>query len=316
MPAEVDSYPFEEGEGSTITEERWKEMFKWMRTNGVLTREYELPDGADLYVSPDSGMSVQIETGEAIIEGAKWKHTGDPFSLSIPENLSGEDRIDLVVLRCDFAQDTMYYALVQGEPGTPPIEPLPEEGEVVFEIPLASVYVEVATEEIDASDITDKRIKSIQSGGGSTPATSPICYVYRDTTTDNLTNNSTTTIDFDTSKINPYEMWESVTNPERITISESGIYYMHAEVGFGGVGLANGCIEIQIVLNSTETLVRNRIIIVGDEEVYLNAQMYYELYEGDYIHLNAINDCGQTIDLLTNPSLQVVKIREQVGGGE
>ena len=160
MPYNLDYYPFEEGEGSTITELRWRNMFKWMMSNGVLTTENELPVDADLYVSPASGLSIQIVAGEAIIEGAKWMHTGDPYELPISENLSGEDRIDLVVLRCDFAENIMYYAVVEGEPAETPVAPTPQSGDVVFEIPLSTVYVEVSTEDIDAGDVTDERIKS------------------------------------------------------------------------------------------------------------------------------------------------------------
>lgn len=146
---------------------------------------------------------------------------------------------------------------------------------------------------------------------GTAASTSSYAYVYKNATTTGLTDASTTTITFDTAILNPSGLWENVTNPERITVDADAIYYLHARVGWVGVAMANGPVEIQIVLNGTTTIGRSRLIEVGTDTIYLNAQLYYDLAEDDYLELDVINDSGQTLSLTSGadgPSLQVLKL--------
>lgn len=176
MPSEFFFYPFDEGEGSTLTEDRWKWLFTWMRTVGVLTTEESLPEDADLFVAPANiGLAVQVYPGEAFIQGMYWRHAGDPWSLSIIDNEdedAGEDgyaRIDLVVLRCDFPNDIMEYVVIEGEPAEFPEPPEPIQNDTIWDLPLAQVYVEAEAAEIDPEDITDLREPSYQAWTGSSP---------------------------------------------------------------------------------------------------------------------------------------------------
>jgi hypothetical protein len=148
--------------------------------------------------------------------------------------------------------------------------------------------------------------------GANAPSDSPICFVYKNATTTGLTDGSTTTIDFDTSILNPNSMWNSMTNPSRITIGENGVYYVNALVGWVGVALANGPVGIQILVNGATTIGRSRILIVGADTLYLNASIFYSLSATDYLTLAVINNSGQTLSLTSStdgPKLQAVKIR-------
>jgi hypothetical protein len=182
---------------------------------------------------------------------------------------------------------------------------------VIWDLPLAEVYVADSATVINAMDITDVRVRSVQGESGSS-VNSPTCYVYRDATTTGLADSSTTTIDFDTEILNANAMWEGVTNPERITIGEDGIYDISLLVGWVGVALANGPVEAQVVLNGATIIGRNRILMVGTDTLYLNASFFYSLSATDYLELDVINNSGQTLSLTSGsdgPSLQAIKIR-------
>lgn len=170
MPAEFDYFPFEQGSGAFITEDRWKIMFTWMRTVGVLTTEETLPTDADLFVGPAMpGLSVEVFPGEAFIQGMFWSHTGDPAGLAITENVSGDPRIDLVVLRTDFSTDLIQYVVIEGEPAMSPVAPDPVQNSTVWDLPLAEVAVADGATEITSMDITDVRVASYQAQKGSSP---------------------------------------------------------------------------------------------------------------------------------------------------
>lgn len=170
MTADFDYFPFESGDGAFITEPRWKLMFTWMRTVGVLTLEDPLPTDADLFVGPTMpGLSVEVFPGEAFIQGMFWSHTGDPAGLSITGNTSGDPRIDLVVLRTDFVNDIIEYVVIEGDPDPSPVPPDPIQNDTVWDLPLAEVEVADGATEITSMDITDVRVPSYQAQKGSSP---------------------------------------------------------------------------------------------------------------------------------------------------
>jgi hypothetical protein len=78
------------------------------------------------------------------------------------------------------------------------------------------------------------------------------------------------------------------------------------------VALANGPVEIQILVNGSTTIGRSRILLVGADTLYLNSQLFYSLSATDYLTLNVINSSGQTLSLSSStngPSLQALKLR-------
>jgi len=360
--AEFNYYPYEAGEGSSITESRWFKAFRWMRTNGILSQPTSLPTDGGLYVEPSEdaiGAQIQINEGEPWIEGGYFEQTDGVYEMGLQFNESGDPRIDLIVLRLDKATNITSYQIMLGEPSPSPVPPIPIQHDTIWDLPLAEVYVEPLAEEIFPENITDVRVRSMQGDGGSVavtlntaggdetlvadsnappdlmlkgltagtnislssdadsvtisganaPSDSPICFVYKDSATTGLTNGSTTTIEFDTSILNPNSMWDSITDPERITIGEDGVYLITALAGWTGVALSNGSIELQILLNGSAILTRSRMLLVGDETLYLNAEVFYSLTTTDYLTLAVINNSGQTLNLESNPQLQAIKIR-------
>lgn len=360
--AEYTFFPFDEGDGSNLSEERWTLFFDWMRTVGVLSVDTTLDPDSELAVNPADpsvGTQIQVEDGKAFIQGFYFEQIEGPAVLDVPLNEGLDPRIDLVVLRLDKAEDDIQYVIIEGLNDAVPEPPEPIQNSTIWDLPLAQVYVASEATTITSGDITDVRVRSMQGDGGSVavtlssaggdetliadsnappdlvvkglnagtnislssdadsititganaPADAPICFVYKDSTTPGLTDGSTTTIEFDTAILNPDGMWDSMTNPSRITIDEDGVYLIMALAGWTGVDAANGPVELQILLNGSTTLTRSRMLLAGDDTLYLNAEVFYSLTATDYLTLAVINDSGQTLSLESSPQLQAIKIR-------
>jgi hypothetical protein len=172
--AEFDSFPFEEGEGSQLTEERWNEYFLWMRTTGVLSADTLLDPNSELAVNevPMSvATEVQVEEGSAFIEGFMYIQTDGPEVLPIIENNSGNPRIDLVVCRLDKTNNIISNFVIEGDADVNPVRPDPIQNSTIWDLPLAEVYVPDGATTIPQADITDVRVRSVQGDGGSASVT-------------------------------------------------------------------------------------------------------------------------------------------------
>lgn len=169
-----DYFPFESGDGAFITEPRWTDMFTWMRTVGVLSEDTTLATDAELAVNPASpsvGTQVQVEDGEAFIQGFMFIQTDGPEVIDIPLNDSGDPRIDLLVLRLDKTNDIIEYVDIEGTPDPSPVAPDPIQNSTIWDLPLAEIAVANGAVTILSGDITDVRVRSMQGDGGSTAVT-------------------------------------------------------------------------------------------------------------------------------------------------
>lgn len=163
-------FPFDEGEGAFLTEDRWTQFFIWMRTVGILSVDLVLSSDGDLSVNPADpsvGTQIQIENGEAYIQGFYFSQTDGPEVIDIELNESGDPRIDLVVLRLDKDENAVYYVVLNGTPDPAPEPPEPFQNSTYWDLPLAEVYVADEATEILPEDITDVRVRSMQGDGGS-----------------------------------------------------------------------------------------------------------------------------------------------------
>jgi hypothetical protein len=107
MPT-YDYFPFDAGLGANSTESRWRTMFQKLKSTGMVV------EGTAMEVSAGSGMTVTVVLGKAFIKGHFFSHTGTNETLAIGSNTSGSTRTDLVVIRCDFVNNTMGYLVLQG----------------------------------------------------------------------------------------------------------------------------------------------------------------------------------------------------------
>lgn len=173
MAALFGYFPFDD---STMTENDWSLMFQWMRTTGILSENDPLSTTGDSAVAAMSGMTVQVYPGEAWIQGFYFYYIENPlvpgnYTITISNNPDPDPRIDLIVLRLDVAANLISYETLEGVPDPAPIPPVPQQNDLIWELPIAQIAVASGAIVINSGDITDERVASVQGGTGSSAVT-------------------------------------------------------------------------------------------------------------------------------------------------
>ncbi len=97
--------------------------------------------------APGTGMTVSVKSGEAWIDGYRWRYGATRLTISSADPT--KDRIDLVTARNDGT-----VGVVTGTPASPPSAPALPANEVA----LAEVYVAAGATVITSTNLTDRRI--------------------------------------------------------------------------------------------------------------------------------------------------------------
>lgn len=145
-------FPFDGGSGSAIVESQWRRLaLPW--GTGVIDTDVL---GERLAVSGTgaNGMTVTLDPGVAMICGHTFVNDA-PIQLAVAPAHSTEQRIDAVVLRADFAANTIT-PLVKTNPtlGTANVPSLVQDLDTMYELLLAGVVVSPAVNEIAADKVT------------------------------------------------------------------------------------------------------------------------------------------------------------------
>lgn len=135
----------------------WKDlMLGFLANSGVLPVSNGTSGNKPLWVQADSpaSASVDVLAGSALVAGT-WYNSSATENIPIAANASGNDRIDLLVLRNDYVAQEVRLLLRQGTPAATPAAPtLVQSVGVTWEIPLAEIYVSNGFVNIQDSDIT------------------------------------------------------------------------------------------------------------------------------------------------------------------
>jgi len=123
----------------------------WLQTGVIYDWGYKLMVYANSW-----GMKVKVRTGAAWIMGHFYESDSEVF-LNIAASNPSNPRIDRVVLRLDWTNNTIGLAVLTGTPAPSPTPPNVTQTSVIWELPLAQVYVGAAVSTITASDVTDER---------------------------------------------------------------------------------------------------------------------------------------------------------------
>ncbi|MET3504934.1 hypothetical protein [Halalkalibacter oceani] len=133
--------------------EQFVQYLKPLINTGILT------DPDTLKVEAREGMTVQVQTGYAWIEGYVYSLYDVPLPVTLAGADNSLDRIDRIVLRLDLSLSarSIEVRVLQGEPAANPVPPaLTREGNI-YELSLAQVRVVGGRSFIDDSDIMDER---------------------------------------------------------------------------------------------------------------------------------------------------------------
>lgn len=117
--------------------------------------------GGALQVLANSGMTVQVQTGRAIVgPNLKWLENDAPFDVTINASHVTLNRYTAVVVQCDVTNRTISIVTVDGTPATSPTRPAMTNTTTIQQICLAYVYVKAGATTITQANITDTRANS------------------------------------------------------------------------------------------------------------------------------------------------------------
>lgn len=131
-----------------------------------------------LYVLAQNPVSanVDVQVGAALIQGYFYETTA-VVTLTVGANASGNARVDAVVLRLDFASQTIRLAIKQGTPAASPVAPTMQQDASFWEIPIANIAVANGFTTLAQTTITQRQRAVPSSFMGWLPYAYPIPYV-------------------------------------------------------------------------------------------------------------------------------------------
>lgn len=295
-------FPYQTGSGAQVTQDKWNKMFKWMRTNGILTENTTLNSSTDdLAVTAGTGLQVQVAQGKAFIEGTFFLQDGNYTELAISPNSSGDDRIDLVVLTADFVAKTTTLEVLEGTPAMSPVAPTPQQDTDAWQFPLAEVYVADGAMSIVSMDITDERVISVQGSGGG-PGDS-VCVVYQ-STDQSLGNGMAGASSFNSTIYDPSSMHSDSVENNKIHILEDGIYLITASIVIVGDSMATGNYTMNLIDDNGDYIgIATTVPNVTGGKYSLELTRIVNASAGDWFYIYVNNQTGATINYLGSSSL-------------
>lgn len=157
MPVTADTYaPFDSGPGANSMADSWRKFMKGLGSAGVI--QDSLLE-CEVYAD-SSGLQVKMKPGECWIRG-HWAEfvTEKTHPIATPVPSAGQERKDLVVLRCRFNQSKIELDVLQGFQASigNAVPPAVTENSTLWEIPLAIVTVAAGVVSIAPTAVADNR---------------------------------------------------------------------------------------------------------------------------------------------------------------
>lgn len=249
----VQSFFFESIDGDRVySADQFSRHLRTLSLNGVSSGFEE-----ELEVIAGAGMSVDVLEGRGWVQGRFFVVRDDPENLEVSDGDGDYDRIDTVVARMDrsTAVREIVLDIIEGTPAPSPAPPLLTESSMIWELPLANIYVEAnETTSIVNEDITDRREISHHSNFESLliDHNMPESGKARISTSVDLPENVWVTIEWDEVFFDNNNFF-SEENPEVITINTGGLYLIqYSWYNFLGSLVGAQEFRINLVLNGFE----------------------------------------------------------------
>lgn len=152
------------GDAGAYSDANWQKLYQYiigvggLRANvgpllGSGTQPYE---GLAVQAQNPTTASIDVLSGGALVQGIAYLNDGTE-TFVITANASGNARIDTVILRADYAQQTVRLAVLPGTPAASPVPPtLTQSLGIMWEIPLADIAVANGFTSISQGNITPR----------------------------------------------------------------------------------------------------------------------------------------------------------------
>ena len=138
--------------------DNWAEYFGLFLRDGIFYSSAE-----KLKVVPSDGMTVKLNKGAGFIAGRCYILDAD-LSINLDTADGALNRIDRIVLRCDYADRNITAKVKKGSYSASPVAAELQRDADAYEIALADVYVAKGVVTITASAITDNRLNNTLCG--------------------------------------------------------------------------------------------------------------------------------------------------------
>lgn len=152
------------GDAGPYSAQQWQQLYQYVLGLGAsrpnvgpfLGSGTQPNDGLKVQAQGTPTTSIDVLIGSALVQGIAYVNTGT-VSFVIAANSSGNPRIDTVVLRADYALQTVRLAVLQGTPAASPSPAaLTQSANILWEIPLADIAVANGFTSITNANITPR----------------------------------------------------------------------------------------------------------------------------------------------------------------
>lgn len=153
------------GDAGPYSDANWQQLYRAIigygaarNNNGVfLMSGTEPDDGLKVTANSPATTSINVLAGAALVQGIAYFNTTTQV-LTPAANASGNSRIDTIILRADYALQTIRLAILQGTPAASPVAPtLTQSAGVMWEIPIADILLATGFTSIAQSVISPRQ---------------------------------------------------------------------------------------------------------------------------------------------------------------
>ncbi|MBA4541985.1 hypothetical protein H1164_03585 [Thermoactinomyces daqus] len=314
-------FPFDEGQGSNVTETQWAKMARFWRMSGVLPdnidaifdsfvsrpSDYNDIQGELTVTGNSSTLSVDVSPGKAWIHGHFFSSDATINKVIAQNtNANGYNRIDRVVLRLDWTQNTITVEVLQGTAAASPTPPVLTQIEASrWEIPLAQVLVPTTATTGANLTITDERIPSL-------PQDMIVaCKLYQAADPGQIINNATyTTVNFDSAHAT-FPGMADMTN-DRIIIPMDGIYLINFNYR---ISASSGIGAIAYSAAGGSQTITNSAILARANNVEASLTAIKSFSKGDFVWASYYQSTGGAVNAFwwgpNSPSLTLFRLGDK-----
>lgn len=158
------------GDAGPYSHINWRDIFRYSMglysaDSGVLVDSGVVPDpGLTVQQQSPLAAGVTLTPGRALVQGTFYENDAN-LNFSIAPNVSGQTRIDTLILRRDDTAQTVRAAILQGTPAASPVPPTLTRAAGVYEIAVADITVLNGFATISNSVILNRRMYANASNG-------------------------------------------------------------------------------------------------------------------------------------------------------
>lgn len=272
------------------SESDWEMSFGSLMLPGVLAGE---PSGTTVFTTEfqvygdSSGRQVKVRAGRCMLFGHAGENESE-VTLAIDAADGSNPRYDVVVLRLDRTNNRIALATKTGTAAVSPAVPgLTQTSLGVYEVLLATVYVDTGATTIASGDVTDRRVWAIPDLRGW-----PTARVRRATDQTSVGSGSNVTVTMDTATLVGGFRW-TAGEPTKLYFPRPGVYRVLGRLRWSAN--ATGVRQVQLTVNGSLVSLDDGPVISGAETTVSTAAQVSVGDSTSYVELVGFQNSGSSL---------------------